>query len=282
MTAIPSLTLNDGTTIPQIGFGTWQVDPADAVGAVTTALEAGYRHIDTAQMYGNEKQVGEALRASGLPREEVFVTSKLHNGAHRPDDARRAFDTTLADLGFDHVDLFLVHWPLPTRYDGDYASTWRTLEEFAADGRARSIGVSNFQVPHLERLAAETSVTPSVNQVELHPHFLNRAVTAYGAAHGIVTEAWSPLAQGRIVEEPAVRGIAERLVRTPAQVTLRWHLEKGHVVFPKSVTPERVRQNIDILDIELTADDMAAIDALDRGEEGRIGPNPDTFDYVPR
>ncbi|MGF1662599.1 MAG: aldo/keto reductase [Kineosporiaceae bacterium] len=282
MTAIPSLTLNDGTTIPQIGFGTWQVDPADAVGAVTTALEAGYRHIDTAQMYGNEKQVGEAVRASGLPREEVFVTSKLNNGHHRPDDARRAFDATLADLGFDYVDLFLVHWPLPTRYDGDYVSTWRTLAEFAADGRARSVGVSNFQVAHLERLAAETSLTPSVNQIELHPYFQNRAVAAYGADHGIVTEAWSPLAQGRIVDEPVVKGIAERLGRTPAQVTLRWHLQKGHVIFPKSVTPERIRQNIDILDIELTADDMAAIDSLDRGEEGRIGPNPDTFDWVPR
>jgi 2,5-diketo-D-gluconate reductase A len=282
MTAIPSLTLNDGTAIPQLGFGVWQVDPAETVRTVTTALEAGYRHIDTAQMYGNEKQVGEAVRASGLPREEVFVTSKLNNGFHRPDDARRAFDGTLADLGFDYVDLFLVHWPLPTLYDGDYVSTWRTLEEFAADGRARSVGVSNFQVAHLERLATEASVVPSVNQIELHPYFRNRAVAAYGAEHGIVTEAWSPLAQGRIVDDPVVTRVAERLGRTPAQVTLRWHLDQGHVIFPKSVTPERIRQNLEILDIELTADAVAAIDTLDRGEDGRIGPDPDTFDYVPR
>jgi 2,5-diketo-D-gluconate reductase A len=282
MTAIPSLTLNDGTAIPQLGFGVWQVDPAETVRTVTTALEAGYRHIDTAQMYGNEKQVGEAVRASGLPREEVFVTSKLNNGFHRPDDARRAFDGTLADLGFEYVDLFLVHWPLPTRYDGDYVSTWRTLTEFVADGRARSVGVSNFQVAHLERLVAETSVTPSVNQIELHPYFQNRAVAAHGAEHGIVTEAWSPLAQGRIVDEPAIRDIAERLDRTVAQVTLRWHVQKGHVIFPKSVTPERIRQNIEIFDIELTPADMAAIDALDRGEDGRIGPNPDTFGWIPR
>ncbi|MGF1647694.1 MAG: aldo/keto reductase [Kineosporiaceae bacterium] len=282
MTAIPSLTLNDGTAIPQIGFGVWQVDPSDTVRVVTAALEAGYRHIDTAQMYGNEKEVGEAVRASGLPREEVFVTSKLNNGFHRPDDARRAFDGTLADLGFDHVDLFLVHWPLPTRYDGDYVSTWRTLAEFRADGRARSIGVSNFQIAHLERLAAETSVTPSVNQIELHPYFQNRAVTDFGTSRGIVTESWSPLAQGAAPGDPVIIGIAERLGRTPAQVALRWHLDKGYVVFPKSVTPERIRENLASVDVELTAADLAAIDALDRGGAGRIGPHPDRFDYVPR
>lgn len=277
---VPSITLNDGTAIPQIGFGVFQIPPGDTVEAVTEALRVGYRHIDTAEMYGNEKEVGEAVRASGLPRDEVWITSKLNNGFHRPDDARRAFDTTLEDLG-THVDLFLIHWPLPTLYDGDYVSTWRTLEEFTADGRARSIGVSNFQVAHLERLAAETSVTPSVNQIELHPYFQNRQVSDYGMERGIVTESWSPIAQGGVLDDPVINEVAKRLERTAAQVVLRWHLQKGYIVFPKSVTPERIRENLAITDFELSADDVAAIDALDKGEAGRGGPNPDAFDYVP-
>ena len=278
---VPSIVLNDGTAIPQIGYGVFQIEPENTVAAVTEALRSGYRHIDTAQMYGNEKEVGEAVHASGLPRDEVWITSKLNNGFHRPDDARRAFDATLEALGSDHVDLFLIHWPLPTLYDGDYVSTWRTLEEFAADGRARSIGVSNFQVSHLERLAAETSVVPSVNQIELHPFFQNREVSEYGMERGIVTESWSPIAQGGVLDDPVINEVAGRVERSAAQVVLRWHLQKGYIVFPKSVTPERIRQNLAITDFELSADDVAAIDALDKGEAGRGGPNPDEFAYLP-
>ena len=208
--SVPNLELNDGSTIPQLGFGVFQIDPAETAQAVTEALEVGYRHIDTAQMYGNERGVGEAVRQSGLDRGDVYVTSKLNNGFHRPDDARREFDRSLGELGLDHVDLFLIHWPLPTLYDGDYVSTWKTLEEFKADGRARSIGVSNFQVEHLERLAAETDTVPAVNQIELHPYFLNEDVRAHGEANGIATEAWSPIAQGDVLDDPAVTEIAER------------------------------------------------------------------------
>jgi 2,5-diketo-D-gluconate reductase A len=232
-------------------------------------------------MYGNERGVGEAVRASGLDRGDVFITSKLNNGFHRPDDARRAIDATLSELGFDYVDLFLIHWPLPTLYDGDYVSTWKTMEEFKADGRARSIGVSNFQVPHLEQLAAETDTVPSVNQIELHPYFQNREVEEYYREHGIAIEAWAPLAEGRVVDDPQLTEIAERVGRTNAQVTLRWHVQRGRIVFPKSVTPARIKENFALWDFELSDDDLQAIDALDRGEEGRNGPNPDVFAYVP-
>ena len=281
MTAVPLITLNDGVQIPQLGFGVFQVPPAETEEAVTRALEVGYRHIDTAEMYQNEVGVGRAVAASGLARDEVFVTSKLNNGFHRPDDARRAFDGTLAALGMDHVDLFLVHWPLPTLYDGDFVSTWRTLEEFAADGRTRSIGVSNFQPAHLDRLAAETGTVPSVNQVEAHPYFTNDEVRAYDAEHGIVTEAWSPIAQGAVLDDATIVKIAEQLGRTPAQVTLRWHLQRGDVVFPKSTSPERMAENFALFDFELDDADVRAITALDKGESGRTGPNPDRFDYVP-
>jgi len=281
VTAVPLMTLNDGVQIPQLGFGVFQVPPAETEEAVTRALEVGYRHIDTAEMYQNEAGVGRAVAASGLARDEVFVTSKLNNGFHRPDDARRAFDGTLAALGMDHVDLFLVHWPLPTLYGGDFVSTWRTLEEFAADGRARSIGVSNFQPAHLDRLAAETGTVPSVNQVEAHPYFTNDEVRAYGGEHGIVTEAWSPIAQGAVLDDETIVKIAERLGRTPAQVTLRWHLQRGDVVFPKSTSPERMAENFALFDFELDDADVRAITALDKGESGRTGPNPDRFDYVP-
>ena len=280
MSAVPSLQLNDGNRIPQLGFGVFQIEPEDTVEAVTRALEIGYRHIDTAEMYENEREVGEGLRASGPGRDEVFITSKLNNGAHRPDDARRAFEGTLSALGFDRVDLFLIHWPLPTLYDGDYVSTWQVLEEFKADGRARSIGVSNFQVEHLERLAAETEVVPAVNQIELHPYFQNREVAAYGEEHGIVTEAWSPIAQGDVLDDPEIGAGAEKLGRTPAQVVLRWHIQHGYIVFPKSVTTERIRENFELFDFELDADDMSRIDSLDRGEEGRRGPHPDRFAYA--
>jgi 2,5-diketo-D-gluconate reductase A len=278
---VPTLPLNDGNTIPQLGFGVFQIPPAETEKAVTEALEVGYRHIDTAEMYRNEKGVGAALAASGLGRDEVFVTSKLNNGFHRPDDARRAFDETLTALGTDHVDLFLIHWPLPTRYDGDYVSTWKTLIEFKEDGRARSIGVSNFQVDHLARLAQETSVVPAVNQIEVHPYFGNEAVRAADAEAGILTEAWSPIAQGDVLGDPVVGGIAERLDRTPSQVVLRWHLQRGDIVFPKTTHVDRMRENFALFDFELSEDDMAEITALDRGEAGRRGPNPSTFDWIP-
>src|SRR5690242_9856535 len=225
--AIPTIRLNDGNEIPQLGFVVFQVPPAETARAVALALEAGYRHIDTAQMYGNERGVGEAVRASGLARDEVFVTSKLNNGFHRPDDARAAFDRTLQELGFEYVDLFLIHWPLPTLYDGDFVSTWRTMEEFKADGRARSIGVSNFQVAHLERLVAETETVPAVNQVEAHPFFHNDDVRAYGAEHGIATEAWAPIAKGKVGDDETIRAVADEVGRTPAQVALRWHIQRG-------------------------------------------------------
>lgn len=282
MSAVPTIELNDGPGIPQLGFGVFKVPPAETERAVAVALEIGYRHIDTAEMYANERGVGDAIRGSGLARSDVFVTSKLNNGFHEPDVARRAFDETLETLGFDYVDLFLIHWPLPTLYGSDFVSTWRTLAEFKGDGRARSIGVSNFQVAHLERLAAETDVVPAVNQVELHPYFQNREVDAYGKEHGIVTEAWAPLAQGQVMDDPTLNEIAARVGRTVAQVVLRWHVQHDNVVFPKSVTPERIRENFQIFDFGLGADDVATIDALDRGEAGRNGPNPDVFDYVPR
>ena len=280
MSDVPSIRLSDGHQIPQLGFGVFQIEPGDTVEAVTRALEVGYRHIDTAEMYGNEREVGDAVRASGLGRDEVFITSKLNNGAHRPDDARSAFEGTLAALGFDHVDLFLIHWPLPMLYDGDYVSTWQVLEELEADGRARSIGVSNFQVEHLERLAAETEVVPAVNQIELQPYFQNRAVAAYGEEHGIATEAWSPIAQGEVLDDAEIGEIAEKLDRTPAQVVLRWHIQHGYIVFPKSVTPDRIRENFEIFDFELDAEDMSRIDSLDRGESGRRGAHPDRFAYT--
>jgi 2,5-diketo-D-gluconate reductase A len=282
MSTVPSIDLNDGATIPQLGFGVFQIPPAETEAAVRVALETGYRHIDTAEMYGNEREVGAAVRATGLVRSDVFITSKLNNGFHEPDAARQAFAETLEALGSDHVDLFLIHWPLPTLYGGDFVSTWKTLEEFKQDGRARSIGVSNFQVGHLERLAAEADVVPAVNQIELHPYFQNREVDEYGKAHGIVTEAWSPIAQGQVLVDPTLTEIAERLGRTVAQVVLRWHIQHGNVVFPKSVTPKRVRENFQLFDFELGADDVAAIDDLDRGEAGRNGPDPETFAYVPR
>jgi 2,5-diketo-D-gluconate reductase A len=279
--AVPNITLNDGNAIPQLGFGVFQIEPGDTAEAVSEALRVGYRHIDTAEMYGNEKEVGEAIRASGLDRGDIYVTSKLNNSFHEPQDAREAFDRTLSDLGFDYVDLFLIHWPLPTRYNGDFVSTWQTLEEFKRDGRARSIGVSNFQIDHLEQLAAETETVPAVNQIEVHPYFTNDAVREYGQEHGIATEAWSPIAQGGVLEDSTITQIAEKVDKTPAQVVLRWHIQLGHIIFPKSVTPSRMQENFELFDFELESGDMDEISALDRGEDGRTGPNPDTFAYVP-
>ena len=276
MTTIPALLLNDGKRIPQIGYGTFQVPPEQTAEAVKAAIDAGYRHIDTAEGYRNEAGVGEGVRAAGIARGDVYITSKLINDAHAPDAARRAFDGALEALGFDYVDLFLIHWPMP-RSATDFVETWRTLEGFLAEGRTRSIGVSNFQVEHLERLAAETATVPAVNQIEVHPFHTNDAVRAYGAAHGILTEAWSPLAQGAALLDPTVVELADRLDRTPAQVVMRWHLQRGDVVFPKTMSPARMRENLDVLDFELAAADLEILTALDKGEAGRTGPHPDAI-----
>ena len=281
MSNVPAIVLNDGAPIPQLGFGVFQIPPAETAAAVKAALDIGYRHIDTAEMYGNEQGVGQGIAESGLDRASVFVTSKLNNGFHKPDDARRAFDGTLSALGSDYVDLFLIHWPLPTLYDGDFVSTWHVLEEFAADGRARSIGVSNFQPAHLDRLAKESVTVPAVNQVEVHPYFGNEEVRAYGREHGIATEAWSPIAQGKVLNDPVIERIANAAGKSPAQVVLRWHVQRGDIVIPKSVWPDRMKSNFELFDFELDGSDMTAISALDDGESGRIGPNPDEFAYIP-
>jgi 2,5-diketo-D-gluconate reductase A len=280
--AIPELTLNDGRTIPQLGFGVFQVPPPETRTAVETALRVGYRHIDTAQMYRNETGVGEAIAASGVDRDEVFITSKLNNAAHRPDDARQAFEGTLKALGTDYIDLFLIHWPLPTRYDGDFVQTWRTLEEFYREGRARSIGVSNFTPHQLGRLRAETEVRPAVNQIEIHPYLTNDVVRTYDTDNEIANEAYSPIAQGAVLDDPAVVAVARQVERTPAQVVLRWHIQRGDIVIPKSKTEDRVRENFALFDFELDASSMASITALDRGEKGRIGGHPETMDWIPK
>jgi 2,5-diketo-D-gluconate reductase A len=278
VTAVPSLTLNNGTTIPQLGFGVFQVPPEQTREATLTALEVGYRHIDTAEMYGNEKGVGEAVRASGIPREQVFVTSKLNNGFHAHDDALKAFGRTLADLDLGYLDLFLIHWPLPAV--GDYLETWRAMQEMYASGRVKAIGVSNFQQHHLQRLLDESEVVPAVNQIEVHPYLTQDPLRAFGVEHGIATEAWSPIAQGKVLDDPTITAIAQRLGRTPAQVTIRWHLQRGDIVFPKSVTRSRVEENLDVFGFELSDQDVAAITALNRDE--RTGPNPDEFNWIPK
>jgi 2,5-diketo-D-gluconate reductase A len=274
-----TIALNDGHTIPQLGFGVFQVPPEQTESVTLQALEVGYRHIDTAEMYRNEAGVGKAVARSGLARSDVFVTSKLNNGFHRPPDARAAFERTLEALGFDYVDLFLIHWPLPTLYGGDYVSTWETLAEFQRDGRARSIGVSNFQIDHLDRLRAETEVVPAVNQIEVHPYLTQEPLRAYGAEHGIATEAWSPIAQGKVLGDPVITSVAAGKGRTPAQVVLRWHLQRGDIVFPKTVNPARMRENFELFDFELDPSDMEALSRLNRDE--RTGPDPDTFAFLP-
>ncbi|MFF2384442.1 aldo/keto reductase [Streptomyces sp. NPDC058108] len=273
MTAVPALTLNNAVRIPQLGFGTFQIPPEETRDTTLAALEAGYRHIDTAEMYGNEKEVGQAVRDSGLDRDEVFVTSKLNNGAHAYDDALQAFDRTMEELGLDRLDLFLIHWPLPGR--GDFVETWKAMEEIYRSGRTKAIGVSNFQPHHLRRLLEESEVVPAVNQVEVHPYLTQGDVRAFGAEHDIATEAWSPIAQGKVLDDPTINRIAERVDRTAAQVTLRWHIQRGDIVFPKSVTPKRIAENLDLFDFELAEGDMREISALNRDE--RTGPDPDRF-----
>jgi 2,5-diketo-D-gluconate reductase A len=277
MNSVPTITLNNGVTIPQLGFGVFQIAPADTRKASLDALEVGYRHLDTAQMYGNEKEVGEAVRDSGLDRGEVFVTSKLNNGFHDPDAAATAFDGTLEALGFDYLDLFLIHWPMPAV--GDYLDTWKALEKIYNSGRVKAIGVSNFQQSHLQRLIDNAEIVPAVNQIEVHPYLVQDGLREFGTRHGIVTEAWSPIAKGNVLNDPAIVAIAERLGKSAAQVALRWHIQRGDVVFPKSVTRSRVEENFALFDFELSDAEIAEITALNRDE--RTGPNPDEFNWIP-
>jgi 2,5-diketo-D-gluconate reductase A len=270
---IPTLTLAGDVEIPQFGLGVFQVPPEETAENVTRAIDAGYRHFDTAAAYRNEAEVGEALRASGVDRSEFFVTTKCWNEDHGYDEATRALRASLDRLQLEYVDLYLIHWPVPSQ--DRYVDTWRAFVDAQSAGLARAIGVSNFQVDHLRRIVDETGVTPAVNQIELHPYLVQAELRREHAERGIVTEAWSPLAQGAVLDEPAITHIAEEHGKTPGQVVLRWHVQLGNVVFPKSVNPERIRQNIDIFDFELSQDEMSRIEALDRGE--RTGPDPDTF-----
>ncbi|MPZ64189.1 MAG: aldo/keto reductase [Pseudonocardiaceae bacterium] len=273
MTDIPTITLNNGVQIPQLGFGTFQVPPDQTAHAVRTALDAGYRSIDTAAAYRNEPGVGEAIASSGLRRDELFVTTKLWNSDHGYDQALRALDASLDKLQLDYVDLYLIHWPQPA--NDDFVATWQAFEKITAAGRARAIGVSNFKAPHIRMLLEETGTVPAVNQIELHPNLTQPDMRAFHREHGIATEAWSPLAQGGVLSDPAVTGLAGKYGKTPAQVILRWHLQLGNIVIPKSVTPERIASNLDVFDFELAGDDVEVISELDTGT--RIGPDPDTF-----
>jgi 2,5-diketo-D-gluconate reductase A len=274
MQIVPIIRLNDGRPMPQLGFGVWQVPNYEARSIVTEAIAAGYRSIDTAAVYGNEEGVGEAVRASPAPREELFITTKLWNNNHGYDAALAAFDQSLARLKLDFVDLYLIHWPLP---QGEaYLDTWRALIRLREDGRAKSIGVSNFTIAHLRRLMDETGVAPALNQIELHPRFQQRELRAFHAGHGIATESWSPLGKGTLMTDRTLAGIGRKYGKTPAQVILRWHLDNGLIAIPKSATPSRIRENIDVFDFTLAAEDMAVLGALD-DESGRVGPNPDFF-----
>jgi 2,5-diketo-D-gluconate reductase A len=270
---VPTVELNNGVRIPQFGFGVFQIPPEETAQAVRTALDAGYRHIDTAQMYRNEAGVGAGIAESGLAREDVFVTTKLANDAQGYDNAINALEGSLRRLGFDYVDLYLIHWPLP--HKDTYVRTWRGFEDILRAGKARAIGVSNFQPAHLDRLAEKTGTVPAVNQIELHPALQQTELRGYHQSHGIATEAWSPLAQAEVLEDPVLADLAEKHGRTAAQVVLRWHIQLGNIVFPKSSSPERMRENIDVFGFELDDEDMTAIGKLDDGR--RTGPDPDTF-----
>jgi 2,5-diketo-D-gluconate reductase A len=277
MPGVPAINLNNGRTIPQLGFGVFQIKPADTAEATAEALKIGYRHIDTAQMYGNEKEVGEAVAKSGLDRGDIFITSKVNNNRQTRDDVLASFDESLDKLGSDYVDLMLIHWPLATVRD--FTIAWKALEEVYREGRARSIGVSNFQPHHLRRLKAETEIPPAVNQVEVHPYLIQSEVREYDAENEIVTEAWSPIAQGGVLEDPEITLVARQVERTPAQVVLRWHIQRGDVIFPKSTHAERMRENFALFDFELSDQQMEIVSSLNKDE--RTGPDPDTFAYVP-
>ncbi|MDR2982842.1 MAG: aldo/keto reductase [Puniceicoccales bacterium] len=276
MTKIPCLSLNDKTSIPQFGLGTWQVPNEQVPVAVAAAWESGYRAIDTAAIYQNETGVGEGLRRLAIPRDKIYITTKLWNADQGYDSTLKAMDTSLAKLGLDYVDLYLIHWPLPKR--NRYLDTWKALIKLKESGKAKSIGVSNFTIPHLQRVINETGITPSVNQIELHPQLAQKEMRAFHAQHGIVTESWSPLAQGNLLTNETIVGIARKHNKTAAQVILRWHIENGLVVIPKSVNPARIKENIAIFDFQLTPEDMSAIDQLDTGK--RFGSHPDVFDMV--
>lgn len=287
---IPIITLNDGVSIPQLGFGTMDLsDVRDnspqshetTAQGVAAAIAAGYRHFDTAQMYANEKGVGMGIARSGIPRAEIFITSKLGNGNHRPDDVRRSFDETLAALGIEQLDLFLMHWPVPTLYDGDYVSTWRAMTQLVDAGLLRSAGVSNFQPVHLKRIIDETGRIPSVNQIQVHPFYGKRELFTVCADYGIAIEAWSPLGQATVLDDPVLARIARQHGRTSAEVVLRWHTQQGRIVIPKTKTPARMAQNLSVFDFTLAPEDLTAIDALNKGEAGRRGPDPCTFAWIP-
>lgn len=276
MTQQPTVSFNDGRAIPQVGLGVWQTPDDGAAAAVSTAINAGYRHVDTAAVYENERGVGEGLRQSGVPREELFVTTKVWNADQGFDATLKAMDASLGRLGLDHVDLYLIHWPAPAK--GLYVDTWRALVRLKEEGRAKSIGVSNFTAEHLDRLIAETGVTPVLNQIELHPRFQQRALRKAHAERGIATESWSPLGQGKLLEDPVITKIAGKHGKTPAQVIIRWHIDNGLVVIPKSVTPSRIVANFDVFGFRLDEDDMRDIEGLD-SSGGRLGPDPMTATF---
>jgi 2,5-diketo-D-gluconate reductase A len=274
MSTLPNIALNDGNVIPQLGYGVWQVPNAEAVKVVGIAISTGYRSIDTAAIYGNETGVGKAIAASSVQRTELFITTKLWNDRHTSVD--RAFDESLDRLQLDYMDLYLIHWPKPRQ--NTYLEAWKALVRLKEEGRAKSVGVSNFTVSHLNRIIDATGVVPSVNQIELHPRFQQKELAAYHAEHGIVTESWSPLGQGTLLDDPTLKALAQKHGKTPAQVVLRWHLDRGYIVIPKSVTPSRIRENFDAFDFSLDSDDLARIASLDR-KDGRIGPDPETADF---
>ena len=274
MSTQPTISLNDGNVIPQLGFGVWQVPNEEAAKVVGTAISTGYRSIDTAAIYGNEIGVGKAIAASPVQRTQLFITTKLWNDQHT--NARSALNESLSRLWLDHVDLYLIHWPKPRQ--NAYVEAWKALVKLKEEGRAKSVGVSNFTVSHLKRIIDATGVAPSVNQIELHPWFQQKELAAYHTEHGIITESWSPLGQGTLLESPTLKALAQKHGRTPAQVVIGWHLDRGYIVIPKSVTPSRIRENFDVFDFSLDADDLAKIAALDR-KDGRIGPDPETADF---
>jgi len=274
--AAPSFSLNDGRQIPQVGFGVWQIAESEAARVVGEAISAGYRLIDTATIYGNERGVGQALREAAVPPSDLFVTTKLWNDAHGRDAALRAFDESLARLQLDRVDLYLIHWPAPQR--GAYVETWRALTELKSQGRARSIGVSNFTVEHLEKIIGETGVVPAINQIELHPRWPQDALRDFHRRHGIVTQSWSPLGQGQLIGDATVAAVASKMRRTPAQVLLRWHLQLGLLAIPKSEKLTRIRENLQVFDFSLDEADMKALSSL-KDPRGRIGPDPETADF---